>query len=145
MKKAKQTYVTKVHDHQKAKEAAMKAEEEQQTQQSSQTATKLSSSGSTIGSVLYSTGSGKLDKKKKQEEDSNLKVKLCSLSLVVHHTRVITRKRVTSGGAHLRTSAPEQHDSEETSQQWRAVLRHFVRFDRPGNPAPDLPHRYQCA
>ena len=30
-------------------------------------------------------------------------------------------KRVTSGGAHLRGSAPGLHSSEETSQRWRAV------------------------
>ena len=33
----------------------------------------------------------------------------------------ITPKRVTSDEAHLRSIAPGQHRSEETSQQWRAV------------------------
>ena len=39
----------------------------------------------------------------------------------LHYTRGITPKRVTSGGAHLRGLAPDQHSSEETSQRWRAV------------------------
>ena len=38
----------------------------------------------------------------------------------LHHTRGITSKRVTSGGAYLRGLAPEQHSSEKTSQRWRA-------------------------
>ena len=33
----------------------------------------------------------------------------------VHYARGMTQKRATSGGAHLRGSAPEQHSSEETS------------------------------
>ena len=39
----------------------------------------------------------------------------------LHYTRDITLKRVTSGGAHLRSLAPLQHSSEETSQRWLAV------------------------
>ena len=78
MRKAKQNYQTKVHEHQKAREAAIKAEEDQQNQQAGQGAPlKLSSSGagSTFSSVLHSSsGSGKVDKKKKQEEDSSQKV-----------------------------------------------------------------------
>ena len=49
------------------------------------------------------------------------------------YTRGITPKRVTSGGAHLRGVAPEQHCSEETS--------HCVRYDLPGVRTHDLPHR----
>ena len=33
----------------------------------------------------------------------------------------ITPKRLTSGGVHLCSPAPQQHNSEETSLQWRAV------------------------
>ena len=33
----------------------------------------------------------------------------------LHDARGITPKRVTSGGAHLRSLAPRQHTSEETS------------------------------
>ena len=40
----------------------------------------------------------------------------------LHYTRGITPKRVTSGGAHLRSLAPGQHSSEETSQRWQADL-----------------------
>ena len=39
----------------------------------------------------------------------------------LHYTRVITPKRVTSGGANLRGLAPRQRSSEETSQRWRSV------------------------
>ena len=39
----------------------------------------------------------------------------------LHNIRDITPKRVTSGRAHFRGSAPGQHSSEETSQRWRAV------------------------
>ena len=39
----------------------------------------------------------------------------------LHHTRDITPKRVTSGGIHLRGSAPGQHSSEDSSQGWRTV------------------------
>ena len=41
----------------------------------------------------------------------------------LHYTRRTKPKRVTSGGAHLRGSAPELHSSEKTSQRWRAVER----------------------
>ena len=40
--------------------------------------------------------------------------------LNVNNTRGITPKRVTSGGAHLRSLTLGQHSSEETSQWWRA-------------------------
>ena len=46
----------------------------------------------------------------------------------LHHTRVITPKRVTSGGAHLRDLAPGLHSSEKTSQPWR----HCVDLTGPG-------------
>ena len=36
-------------------------------------------------------------------------------------TRAITPKRVTSGGIRLRSLAPGQQSSEETSQQWRVA------------------------
>uniref|UniRef100_F6YXW3 Rho-GAP domain-containing protein n=1 Tax=Ciona intestinalis TaxID=7719 RepID=F6YXW3_CIOIN len=53
MKKAKQTYQVKIQEYHKAKEAAIKAETEQ---------------------ILYSAAaSGKMEKKKRQEEDTNLK------------------------------------------------------------------------
>ena len=39
----------------------------------------------------------------------------------LHYTRGITPKRVTSGGVHLRSLAPGQYSSEETSQRWRAA------------------------
>ena len=39
----------------------------------------------------------------------------------LHYTRGITSKRVTSGGVHLRGSAPGQHCFEEALQWWRAV------------------------
>ena len=38
-----------------------------------------------------------------------------------HYTRGITRKHVTSSGAHPRCLAPGLHSSEVTSQRWRAV------------------------
>ena len=41
--------------------------------------------------------------------------------LNLHYTQGITPNRVTSDEAHLRGSAPEQHSSEGTSQQWRAA------------------------
>ena len=44
----------------------------------------------------------------------------------LHHTRGVASKRVTSDGIHLRSLAPGQHSSEETSQRWRAV---GVRFE----------------
>ena len=44
-------------------------------------------------------------------------------------TRGITPMRVTSGGAHLRNLAPGLHNSEKTSQPWRAVGA-LCRLDR---------------
>ena len=38
-----------------------------------------------------------------------------------HYARGITRKRVTSGGVHLRGLAPGQRNSEKMSQRQRAV------------------------
>ena len=39
----------------------------------------------------------------------------------LHYTRVITRKRVTSGGVSSSQLKPGQHSFAETSQRWRAV------------------------
>ena len=41
--------------------------------------------------------------------------------IVITPSRGTTSKRITSGGAYLCGLGPEQHSSEETSQQWRAV------------------------
>ena len=38
-----------------------------------------------------------------------------------HYTGGVTSKRATSGGIHLGDLASGQHNSEETSQRWRAV------------------------
>ena len=46
------------------------------------------------------------------------------------HSRSITPKHVTSGGAHLRDLAPGQHSSDETSQRQRAVDN--IVFDLTG-------------
>ena len=50
------------------------------------------------------------------------------------------RKRVTSGGIHLRVLAPGQHSSEETSQQWRtggATVSDLTGVEiEPLTPAP---------
>ena len=40
---------------------------------------------------------------------------------VIPYTRGITRKRITSGGAHIRSLAHRQHSSEETLQRWRTI------------------------
>lgn len=73
MKKAKQSYFTKMQEYQKAKEAAVKAEEEQGGQ--GQQGPKVSGTSSAALSALYSGSvAGKVDRKKKQEEDTNLKV-----------------------------------------------------------------------
>ena len=50
----------------------------------------------------------------------------------LHYTRGITPKRVTSGRAHLRGVAPEQHSSEETSQRRRAVVDTVSDLAGPG-------------
>ena len=42
-------------------------------------------------------------------------------------------KGVATGGAHFRGLAPEQHSSEETSQQWRAVGKIVSDLNRPGS------------
>ena len=75
MKKAKQSYYVKMQEYQKAREAALKAEGEQQLGQGQQTP-KMSGSTSSSGlaGAFYSSSAGKVDKKKKQEEDSNAKV-----------------------------------------------------------------------
>ena len=68
MKKAKQQYQTKVQEYQKAKEAAIRAEGEQQNQQFQQSQQHRYGAGMLYPSV------GKMEKKKKLEEDTNLKV-----------------------------------------------------------------------
>ena len=52
----------------------------------------------------------------------------------VHYSRCTTPKRVTTGGAHLRGLASQQHSYEKTPQ----------RRDQPGNCTADLPHQYRC-
>ena len=66
-----------------------------------------------------------------------------AVSIFLHHTRVITPKRVTGGGAHLRGLAPGQHISEERPQRWRAVWPHCVQFDLPEIRTTNLPPREQ--
>ena len=44
----------------------------------------------------------------------------------------ITPKRVKSGGTHLRGKASGQHNSEETSQRWRAVGDTISDLTGPG-------------
>ena len=39
----------------------------------------------------------------------------------LHYTRNVMSKRVANGEDHLRSLAPEQHNSEETSQRWQTV------------------------
>ncbi|XP_078488498.1 rho GTPase-activating protein 45 isoform X2 [Ciona intestinalis] len=76
MKKAKQTYQVKIQEYHKAKEAAIKAETEQSQQSNPSHPAKHGaiSQTTTLGSVLYSAAaSGKMEKKKRQEEDTNLK------------------------------------------------------------------------
>ena len=58
----------------------------------------------------------------------------------LHHTRGISPKRVTSGGAHLRGIIAL---STETSQRWR-IVADSVWFDPPGNRAQSLPRRQRC-
>ena len=53
--------------------------------------------------------------------NTNLSAILYTKKSNLHHTRGITPKRVTSGGAHLRGIASEQHYSEDTWQRWRVV------------------------
>ena len=48
-------------------------------------------------------------------------------------------KRATSSGVHLRGLAPGQQSLEERCNGGE-LLRHCVRFDRPGNRTPDLAH-----
>ena len=56
---------------------------------------------------------------------------------ILHYTRGITPKRVTSGEIHLRGLAPGQRSSEETSQRWRAVATLFsIWLTRGSNPKP---------
>ena len=64
--------------------------------------------------------------KKNNQSDPETNIKQIKSSL---HSG-ITPKRVTSGGAHLRGSAPRQHNSEETSRRWRAVGD--TAFAQPG-------------
>ena len=50
------------------------------------------------------------------------------------YTCVITPKRVTSGGVHLRGLAPDQHSSDERSQRWllESHWRHWADMADPG-------------
>ena len=64
---------------------------------------------------------------------------VCDQKSNLHYARGIALKRETSGGAHLRDLGPGRDSFEETSQLWRAV-GDTVRFKRPGNRTPDLPH-----
>ena len=50
----------------------------------------------------------------------------------LHYTRGITPKRVTTGGVHLRDLALGQHNSEETTQQWRDVGDTVSDLTSPG-------------
>ena len=56
--------------------------------------------------------------------------------MLLRYTRVITLRRVKSGGAHLCGLAPGQHSFKKTLQRWQ----HCVRFDWPGIQTPDLSH-----
>ena len=51
----------------------------------------------------------------------------------LHYARVITARRVTSGGARLRGLAPVQHISEEISPRCRAVVDTVTDLTGPGN------------
>ena len=54
------------------------------------------------------------------------------------YTHDITPMRVTSGGAHLRDVAPEQHNIiVAMASRWR----HCSRFDLAVIRTPDLPHQ----
>ena len=55
-----------------------------------------------------------------------------SKKLKLHYTRGITSKRVTSGGAQIGGLALGQHNSEETTQRWRAVGKTVSDFTGPG-------------
>ena len=46
---------------------------------------------------------------------------LASQKSILHHSRGITSKRVTSGGAHVRSLAPGQLSFEKTSQQLQPI------------------------
>ncbi|CAK8685604.1 unnamed protein product [Clavelina lepadiformis] len=72
MKKAKQTYQTRVVEYQKAKEAAIKAEGDQMNQQTN-AAQQSHRPPLSVGSLYPTSSSGKMDKKKRLEEDTNLK------------------------------------------------------------------------
>ena len=75
MKKAKQTYQTRVVEYQKAKEAAIKAEGDQMNQQTN-AAQQSHRPPLSVGSLYPTSSSGKMDKKKRLEEDTNLKVRI---------------------------------------------------------------------
>ena len=82
MKKMKNNYNARVQEHQKAKDAAIKAEGGQQPSQLQATAKPGGSgTGPSFGSAFLGTGSNtnKVDKKKKQEDDASSKVGLIAL------------------------------------------------------------------
>ena len=62
-----------------------------------------------------------LEIKKKKKKKLNL-----------HSTCGNTSKHVTSSGTHLRSLAPGQHNSEETSQEWRVVGDTVYTLTGPG-------------
>ena len=55
-----------------------------------------------------------------------------AIEINLHNTRGITPKRVISGGVHLRSLAPGQHSSEETSLRCRTVDRTVSNLTGPG-------------
>ena len=69
------------------------------------------------------------------------KVPILDLKLEIksslYPTRIITPKRVTSGGAHLRGLAPGQCSSGKTSQRWQVVGDTVSDLTGPGiEPTP---------
>ena len=55
-----------------------------------------------------------------------------TIKVNLNYTHGITPKRVKSGGAHLRSLAPGQHSSGESSQRWRAVGDTVSNLKVPG-------------
>ena len=62
---------------------------------------------------------------------------------ILHYTRDITPKRLTSGVAHLRGAVLGPHSSEQTSQRWRAVGDTVTIWPtRQSNLTPTAPIRW---
>ena len=58
----------------------------------------------------------------------------------LHYARMITPKRVTSGGVHLRGLAPGQHSSEKTPQRGKPLATQcWFQPTRISNPRPIAP------